>query len=815
MTVGPGPRRDPVVLMFHRVGVPDGDPWSLAVSMEHLSEQLEAMAARGPAMALRDLVAAARDATAPSGAFAITFDDGYADAVHTAAPILERLGAPATFFVPSGAVGRDGEYWWDELQGLLLEAGRLPRHLRLAVDGRPREWRPGERLEGEQARCYGGWRVEDPPPTPRHEAYRDLWAILHSMPYAERERAMGALRAAAGRGPVQRPSRRTLTADELADLASRELFEIGAHTVTHPSLGRLSPQEQLDEIAGGARALAEVAGRPVRSFAYPFGQPGDRTAETASLVRAAGLDVACTTTGGPLGPRTDPLLVPRVHVTDGSADALLARLGDEGPPVRRAAATAATLCVCTIVARNYLAHARVLAESLARSDGGRRLRVLLTDHELGGSPTDEPFDVIAPHELPIERHALHEMAAMYDAKELATALKPTLLRHLLDAGHDAVLYLDPDILVLDGLDGLAELAAAHDIVLTPHSTEPLPWDGRSPSDQDHLQSGTFNLGFIAVGPGAGPFLDWWAARLRHNCVIAMDRGLYVDQRWIDLVPGYFRHHVLRDPTWNVAYWNAHSRSLRVRDGRLLAGKEPVRLFHFSGLDPARPETLTTHDYGAPQRVTLADDAVLGPLVADYSHRLLVAGHAGCIDTPYGFGRAHDGTPLDRDLRRRYRDHVLGAPALLPDPFDEGDAVAFRRWIAAPAVEIERVERALGAGGRLPAGWIDVPAEGQSCLGADVLVAGWGLSGNGGFSAVEARGPGGLIARAPVDLERPDIAAAFPEVAGAARSGFRFTLPLAALVDGGPVEVGLVAANGGRVLLGSLAGRASATRGATG
>ena len=67
---------------------------------------------------------------------------------------------------------------------------------------------------------------------------------------------------------------------------------------------------------------------------------------------------------------------------------------------------------------------------------------------------------------------------IYDIMEFATSLKPCLLESLLDSGASEVLYLDPDIQVFGDLNRLAELAAEHGIVLTPHTTAPYPQMGR-------------------------------------------------------------------------------------------------------------------------------------------------------------------------------------------------------------------------------------------------------------------------------------------------------------------------------------------------
>ena len=97
------------------------------------------------------------------------------------------------------------------------------------------------------------------------------------------------------------------------------------------------------------------------------------------------------------------------------------------------------------------------------------------------------------------RAEIGRLAGIYDVTELATAVKPLLLRRLLDDSGREVIYLDPDIRIFASLQPVADLAAAHGIVLTPHTTRPYPDDEREIDAFFVLAVGVYNLGFIAVG----------------------------------------------------------------------------------------------------------------------------------------------------------------------------------------------------------------------------------------------------------------------------------------------------------------------------
>lgn len=315
------------------------------------------------------------------------------------------------------------------------------------------------------------------------------------------------------------------------------------------------------------------------------------------------------------------------------------------------------LNICTIIARNYVAFARVLAESFKAAHPDGKCTVLVIDDPTGFiDPGEEPFELLRINEIGIPDP--ERMAAWYDVMELSTAVKPWLLRTLLERpDYDHIVYLDPDIRIFAPLEEIENRVAEHDVVLTPHFDKPLPRDGRKPAEEDILIAGTYNLGFIALRAGkvAEELLDWWSERLESHCLNEPEIGRFVDQRWIDLVPGIWSDvDVLRDPSYNIAYWNLATRSLeddaagayRV-DGRML------RFFHFSGFDPRRPKELSKHQ----NRIRVADQPPLRRICGEYAEELLGHGYKEAIGWPYGWDSLPNGIKLDREARRMYREMV--------------------------------------------------------------------------------------------------------------------------------------------------------------
>src|SRR5215203_3986586 len=157
--------------------------------------------------------------------------------------------------------------------------------------------------------------------------------------------------------------------------------------------------------------------------------------------------------------------------------------------------------ICTVIAKNYVAHARALADSFRATHPDGTCSVLVID-DLEGviHGGQEPFEVLRLDEIGLPDP--ERMAASYDVLEFSTAVKPWLLAHLLARpGLDAVTYLDPDIRVFSSLEEVDQRARQHDVVLTPHFTAPLPRDGLKPSEEDILIAGTYNLGFIGLAAG--------------------------------------------------------------------------------------------------------------------------------------------------------------------------------------------------------------------------------------------------------------------------------------------------------------------------
>lgn len=340
---------------------------------------------------------------------------------------------------------------------------------------------------------------------------------------------------------------------------------------------------------------------------------------------------------------------------------------------------------CTIVTTSFVPYARVLAASLARHHQGRRLITLVMDDDGRLEPASEPFEILRPADLESVLPAAEfgRMAVMYDGKELATALKPFLLLHLLQEGAAAALFVDPDIEVFASLDDVEDATAAHGVVLVPHCLAPIPLDGETPTESTVQRYGIFNGGFLGVSTAGRPFLLWLAERLRRDCISAPDQGLFVDQRWLDFVPVYFDHRVLRDPTLNVAYWNLHERDVTWAGDHWEVEGSPLRFFHFSGYNPLQPDVVTTGS----SRITFASRPHLRRLFDEYARQLLDAGYADWRPLPFRYDADGDGRRLEDDRRRLFRAVLKEREAAGQElPVAELDAAELATWANSGALE---------------------------------------------------------------------------------------------------------------------------------
>jgi glycosyltransferase involved in cell wall biosynthesis len=306
----------------------------------------------------------------------------------------------------------------------------------------------------------------------------------------------------------------------------------------------------------------------------------------------------------------------------------------------------------TICARNYLAMAAALNESLAVHHPESKFTVFVLDY--GDIPDYVTSLALRPIEEVIPNDEYARRCCYYEMIELATSVKARCFQKLFSDGEQIVVYLDPDIYLFKALKEVeSAIRGGSSGVLIPHILSSLPEDGAHPDDLDILRSGVYNLGFLALaaGPNTNKFLQWWERKLEYLCLRDPREGVFVDQKWMNFAP-LFLHGlcILRDQTYNVAYWNLSQRVLERAEGKeWRVNGSPLTFFHFSGFDPARKHALSTHE----DRVRTAQGP-LADLLSFYASRLYEHRHEELVRIVVPRIKFETGAAWDSICRVLYR-----------------------------------------------------------------------------------------------------------------------------------------------------------------
>jgi peptidoglycan/xylan/chitin deacetylase (PgdA/CDA1 family) len=326
---GTAARSPGIILAYHRVTNLATDPQMLAVTPANFAEQLAILREHFNLITLREMTQRLATGQPIAGCVALTFDDGYADNLYEAKPLLERHLVPATVFIASNHIGASAEFWWDELERLLLQPGTLPSTLTLAIGNREYSWQIDDDADYGPAAFERNrdWNVtQSKNISGRHVIYRALHGQLGLLSTRQREQALDSLRRWANTSSTARATHRTVTATEVIALAAGDCVEIGAHTASHPVLSMLTEKEQEIEIRRSTHRLAEIIGKPIKSFAFPYGSLTDYGGETVRLVKAMNFDCACSTFPDVVRQGCDRFQLPRFMVRDWNGEEFLRRL---------------------------------------------------------------------------------------------------------------------------------------------------------------------------------------------------------------------------------------------------------------------------------------------------------------------------------------------------------------------------------------------------------------------------------------------------------------------------------------------------------
>lgn len=303
----------------------------------------------------------------------------------------------------------------------------------------------------------------------------------------------------------------------------------------------------------------------------------------------------------------------------------------------------------TVVSLNYLPYARALAESFLRHNPDFTFYIGMLERKTVAVDARDGERIMMVEDLAIPE--FEAMNRQYSIFELSCALKPFFADHFFSrGGAEEVIYLDSDILVFSKFR-IFEQHPDKDIFITPHL---LSTDGRVDEYELHmLAGGIINGGFTAYrrGPQTLDFLSWWKARMTEYCYQGK-KGLFVDQLWLNLVPGYFdKSFLVRDVGYNVAYWNLEGRKISLSgDGYVVNGESKLVFFHYSGYKLSQPDRISVYQ----DRLTFQDRPDIRPLFDAYAAALKANAVDAYASLTCSLGNASRNRPAYKDERNLVR-----------------------------------------------------------------------------------------------------------------------------------------------------------------
>lgn len=327
---------------------------------------------------------------------------------------------------------------------------------------------------------------------------------------------------------------------------------------------------------------------------------------------------------------------------------------------------------------SYLAKARVLAATLKEHQPDWFLCAVISDREPEGFRFDverEDFDEVIWGDEIFEPVA-PAWVFKHDVIEMCTAVKGPVLKQLLEREDtEKVFYFDPDVAIMGDLQCLSEMLDSASILLTPHQLEP---DQTRQAIFDNevcsLRLGTYNLGFVGVRACEEGlrFGTWWADRLSEFCYDDPASGLFVDQKWCDLVPAFFEGvRIVRDPGCNVASWNLSRRHVSIgKDGNITANGSVLKFFHFTKLGPLGD--VMTQRYAR-------ENFEIYEIWSWYRRQIEKYSEAAIPSDWWKYSQFSNGAPVPKAARVLYRERQ-DLQQVFADPFD-AEGASFFQWLA--------------------------------------------------------------------------------------------------------------------------------------
>ena len=346
--------------------------------------------------------------------------------------------------------------------------------------------------------------------------------------------------------------------------------------------------------------------------------------------------------------------------------------------------------ILTVVTKSHLKYALTLARSCLTLESNCDFYIAvvdcLTTSELENEEYPKSIQWLSIEELQLPDW--RRMAFQYTPFEFVCACKPFAMKVPRQRGCTEIVYVDADMWLYQPMDDVWELLKTNAVLLTPHLCQPLPNDGGFPTEMEYLRCGTFNAGFVAIhGNTIGDaMLDWWCNRMTNDCIVDILGSLFVDQKWLNLVPGLFPSvQILRHRGYNAGHWSlSQSKVGTTPDGRFVIGNDPLVLFHFSKFLPDDPYSFERQQ----TRFKLSEMPALKELVEGYQSELKRTRTKPESQAICCFEKLSCGTQIEPSWREAIRRRHPSLRDIF-DPFDSSatpDLVARYRSLESESVE---------------------------------------------------------------------------------------------------------------------------------
>jgi peptidoglycan/xylan/chitin deacetylase (PgdA/CDA1 family) len=227
----------------------------------------------------------------PQPVAVFTLDDGYRNNLEYAAPVFSGHGVPFTVFVAGGFIDRTHTLWWETLAEL------LERQSSLTFDFGT----------GDETLALGSLQQ-------KQAVFDRFAALLHSLDEATAIARLNRTAQASGINAIEITAALTLDVAGLKTLAENPLACLGAHTISHRSVTRLSDEMASTEMDLSARRVEEITGYRPKSLAYPYGFATAVSARDHRLAAGLGFSTAVTTQPGTLSDTVNTAALPRISL---------------------------------------------------------------------------------------------------------------------------------------------------------------------------------------------------------------------------------------------------------------------------------------------------------------------------------------------------------------------------------------------------------------------------------------------------------------------------------------------------------------------